>query len=204
MDSQHQVQPFVHFKVLTTNQSNIVNKLRYYVTKFMMDDAKSKYFQIKENMKGKKIIFKYFTPEPGCPELAITQNGVDQYYEWDTPVIGLSDKVLEMKDKKGQPLACYPAIVLFHEIAHAAVHYDKDLSVKFPNHREPFQNKLDILKKQGINSLYLKQARRKNQGEIKCISPKGCQICEEYKSELAGTKVGRPVARKGRRKRLGY
>ena len=79
--------------------------------------------------------------------------------------------IKQMKGDNGQPLACYSAIVLFHEIAHAAVHYDNDLTVKFENHS---------------------------------ISPRGCQICEKYKSELAGTSRGRPLKIKGGRKRLGH
>ena len=109
-----------------------------------------------------------------------------------------------MKDKNGQPLACYSAIVLFHEIAHAAVHYDNDLTVKFENHTKKFCEKLNILKKQGINPLYLEAAKRAHLGEMKCISPRGCQICEKYKSELAGTSRGRPLKIKGGRKRLGH
>ena len=167
-----------------------------------MNGDSSKYFQLDQCRVDRKIIFKRYTPEPESKELAITQHGVLNPYEWEKPVIGLSNKVLKMKDKNGQPIACYSTIVLFHEIAHAAIHYDRDLTVKFENHGPEFRAKLDILKKQGINRLYLEAAKKADLGEMKCISPRRCQICDKYKSELAGTQVGRPRKRKGGRKRL--
>ena len=199
MDSQHQEPE--HFKKFTFPQHNRWNTLRFFMTKYLMNGDSSKYLQLDQRNEEGKIIFRY-TPEPVSNELAFTQNGVDITYEWEKPIIGLSNKVLEMKGDNGQPLACYSTIVLFHEIAHAAIHYDKDLTVKFQNQNKEFKAKLDILMKQDINPLYLEAAKKAHMWEMKCISPRGCEICDKYKSELAGTSVGRPRKRKGGRKRL--
>ena len=134
-----------------------------------MNGDSSKYFQLDQCRVDRKIIFKRYTPEPESKELAITQHGVLNPYEWEKP---------------------------------AAIHYDRDLTVKFENHGPEFRAKLDILKKQGIKRLYLEAAKKADLGEMKCISPRRCQICDKYKSELAGTQVGRPRKRKGGRKRL--
>ena len=73
-----------------------------------------------------KIVCKHYKPIPGSEDLAVTIGGEEHAYEWDNPDIGVSDTVLEMKDQNGDPLACWSAIILFHEFAHAAIHYDKD------------------------------------------------------------------------------
>ena len=205
MNCQHQEPNCEHFRKFSTSEYNRWNRLRYYVTKYLMNDVSRSDFQILNQTKvDRKILFKHFTPEPESNEHAITQHGVEISYEWEKPVIGLSNKVLEMKDDNGQPLACWYAITFFHEIAPAAIHYDNDLSVKFENHGPPFQKKRDILKKQGIKPLYLKAAKKADKGERKCIYPRGCQICDKYNSELEGIRsVGRPLKRKGGRRSCG-
>ena len=45
--------------------------------------------------------------------------------DWYNPWIALTQTVLDMKDKDGQPLACWPAVVLFHEYIHALMYIDR-------------------------------------------------------------------------------
>ena len=110
-----------------------------------MNDVSVKNLKLTGDPSAGKIVFKHYTPIPGSEDLAVTVGGEEHAYEWDNPDIGVSDTVLEMKDQNGDPLACWSAIILFHEFAHAAIHCDKDRRVNFITHGKHFKNKLDNL-----------------------------------------------------------
>ena len=169
-----------------------------------MNDDSVKNLKLTGDPSAGKIVFKHYTPIPGSEDLAVTIGGVEHAYEWDNPDIGVSDTVLEMKDQNGDPLACWSAIILFHEFAHAAILYDKDWNVDFTQHGPYFKNKLDNLKKEDINPLYLQSAKAARSPVKMCINPSKCIICDRYKSDLAGTTVGRKLKMRGARRNKGW
>ena len=136
-----------------------------------MNDDSVKNLKLTGDPSAGKIEFKHYTPTPGSDDLAVTIGGVEHAYEWDNPDIGVSDTVLEMKDQNGDPLACWSAIILFHEFAHAAIHYDNDWDVEFIAHGPEFRNKLDNLKKEDIEPSYLQSAKAERSPVKTCINP---------------------------------
>ena len=45
--------------------------------------------------------------------------------DWYNPWIALTQTVLDMKDNDGQSLACWSAVVLFHEYIHELMYIDR-------------------------------------------------------------------------------
>ena len=196
--------PNPHFRRLQPREYNTWNRIRLYMIQFLMNVESSRDLQVHQAEVDKKIVFKHYTPTPESEILAITQNGDNYAYEWEDPVIGLSDKVLEMTDENGQPLACWSVILLFHEMAHAAIHYDKNWNVKFTEHKKPFLDKLDLLKKEDIKPLYLQSAKEERSPVRECIYPLECVICDKYRRDLAGKTPGRPLKQKGKKRKCGF